>query len=103
MSNDVVALIRPKNLIHHELIGLELTVEESRDPTLVGIRGTIIDESRNMIAIMKNERIMKIPKQICVFKITLPDGSKIRIIGKNLVERPENRLKKTPKGIWKIW
>ncbi len=96
-------MIRPKTLLHHELIGLELSIIESRNPSLVGLHGTIVDESRNMLSILVDNEIKKIPKQICIFKIKLPDGSRIKIIGKTLVERPENRLKKRSKGIWKIW
>ena len=96
-------MIRPKTLIHHELIGLDVSVIKSRMNSIIGLNGTIVGESKNMFVISSNNGIKKIPKNICEFRITLPDGIYMNVIGKNLNERPENRLKKASKGIWKIW
>lgn len=96
-------MIRPKNLIHHELIGLNISIINSQMSSLIGLNGTIVGESKNMFIISTKNGIKKIPKNICEFRIVLPDGIHMNVIGNIINERPENRLKKTSKGIWKIW
>jgi ribonuclease P protein subunit POP4 len=55
--------ILPSNLIFHELIGLEIKVSNSTNPSLIGIRGRVINETKNMLVIENSEsRELKIPK-----------------------------------------
>ncbi len=80
--------INNKNILNHELIGLEINVIESSDPKKVGVNGIIIDETKNTI-ILKNGKIL--PKKECVFEFDI--NEKIIIDGKNLMKKPEDRLK----------
>jgi len=68
-----------------ELIGSEAEVISSKNPTLVGTKGKIIDETRNTITI-KNKKILKSHVTLKIKNQTIE--------GKNLVGRPEDRLKK---------
>jgi len=43
--------ITPENLVYHTLIGLETVVAESTNPDIAGIRGVVVDETRNTLLI----------------------------------------------------
>jgi len=87
--------LTPGNLLQHELIGLSITVDESTNRTLCGLKGTVVDESRNMLVI-ENER--QAEKQVSKagnrFVFELDDGTFVRVKGNRLVSRPEDRIKK---------
>ena len=87
-------MITPKNLIRHELIGLEVKIKNSTDPTLKGIKGKVVDETYNMLVIETSKKEIKAPKKNCVFVFTLPSKLKVQVDGKLLVGRPEDRIKK---------
>lgn len=86
--------INEKNLIAHELIGLKAYVEESKDPTLNGLFGFIVDETKNMLRIDVNGKIKSMPKSIVTLRFWLPNGSNYVIKGERIVGRPEDRVKK---------
>lgn len=66
-----------------------------------GIKGKVVDETRNTIKIEDYEGNEKIvPKKEATFHFKLPDGSKVEIDGKILVARPEDRIKKRFKKYW---
>ena len=84
-----------RNFIQDELIGLNLIVYESKDPTLIGVEGKIIDETQNTFEIQTNEnKIKRIIKEICRFKFRISEDKSVIINGKILKGRPEDRLKK---------
>ena len=70
--------VTPENLIRHELVGLSTHIVESKDPGYVCRKGTILSETREMIQIGTNEGTISVPKGICVFDMTLPDGTIVR-------------------------
>jgi len=83
-----------KNILRHELIGLDCIVVCSSNKQLIGMKGKIIDETKNML-IIETERgkINKIPKDICTFQFDL--GKKKMIVkGLKLVGKPEDRIKR---------
>ena len=81
-----------KNIIWHELIGLKAKIIRASHPELVGIEGYVLDETRNTLTI-GGERVWVIPKDVVEIEFDLGD-EKIRINGKELIGRPEMRLKK---------
>lgn len=85
--------ITPQNVLRHELIGLNATVSRSKDPNLKGVRGTIVDESKNMLVLLQRGKKFRIPKNIATFRLKLQDGAIVDVEGMRLVARPENRLK----------
>ncbi len=87
--------INPKNILRHELIGLQAEVVEAQNPYLVGIKGIVLDETKNTLVIGEpgGERKTVLKFQ-AVFRFILPDGTKVLVDGKYLVGRPEERLKK---------
>jgi ribonuclease P protein subunit POP4 len=85
--------IRPDNVLRHELIGLKAIVARSSDSFLTGTRGRIIDETKNTIKLSTRKGVKAIPKGVAVFRLDLPDGSRVEVEGAKLVGRPENRMK----------
>jgi ribonuclease P protein subunit POP4 len=87
-------MVIPKDLVLHELIGLEVRVTSSANRQLEGLKGTVIDETRNMLTIETQKGEKKLAKQDCVFSFHLPSGEWVKVKGSLLVARPEDRIKK---------
>lgn len=88
------------SIINDELIGLHTHVIASSDPSQVCNEGKIIDETRKMFIIKRGNRTIKVPKSVAVFDFTLPDSTVVRVDGKILIGRPEERLKKSLRRRW---
>ncbi len=86
-------MITPKNIIKHELIGLKVQVIKSSDPTKIGMEGTVVDETMNMLLVNTSKGIKKLPKAGNTFRFWIK-GKKVEILGDVLVGRPEERIKK---------
>ena len=70
-----------------ELIGSTIEVVESKNQTLIGLKGKVLDETKSTITI-KGKKIRKILKSHVVIKI---NNKKIK--GKSLVGHPKDRIK----------
>lgn len=86
--------ITPQNIVRHELIGLKVKIGKSRNTSLVGLVGNVIDETYNTIKIETNSKEKIIPKQGTIFIFHLPNGKRVEVDGKVLISRPEDRIKK---------
>ena len=86
------------NILQHELIGLETEVLSDSNPVNVGIRGKVIDETMKTLVI-RGMGTHKIAKQDATFKFLL-DGVAVKVEGKALMGRPEDRVKKKIKRKW---
>jgi len=93
-----MAAPRAHEILHHELIGLEAEVLEDSNPSNVGVRGTVVDESLNTVVI-GDDRARRVAKKDAVFKFTL-NGEVVKVEGRALQGRPEDRVKKTIKRRW---
>ncbi|HWQ44627.1 MAG TPA: ribonuclease P protein component 1 [Methanosarcina barkeri] len=99
--------IIPSTLIYHELIGLEIKVIRSTNPSLTGTRGRVINETKNMLIVENSEsRELKIPKadSEILFRIPAELSEKgrrsdmlVKIQGNLLLSQPENRIKNIKK------
>ncbi len=87
-------MITPENLVRHELIGLDVVVVESSNPSQAGLSGKVIDETRNMLTIETPGGARSLSKQDCTFSFRLPSGRKVRVEGRLLLSRPEDRVRK---------
>ncbi len=85
--------ITPQNILRHELIGLGVKVVRARSSSARGIRGVVVDETRNMLTINNEKGKVMIPKNIATFRFNLPSGVRVDVDGTRLVAKPENRLK----------
>ena len=80
--------IDAKNLAYHELIGLAVKVAESTSTERVGIKGVVVDETKNTL-ILDNGKVL--PKTECVFEFDI--NEKVLLDGKTIMKRPEDRVK----------
>ncbi|MFZ0514295.1 MAG: ribonuclease P protein subunit [Candidatus Nitrosopolaris sp.] len=88
-------MITPKNILSHELIGLHATVITSPQPTVVGLSGTIIFETKNMLTLRTSAGPKKISKLSAQkMRVRLP-SSNCFIRGPSLIGRPEDRVLRT--------
>ncbi len=83
----------PKNILLHELIGLQCTVVKSRNIAQRGISGKIIDETQKTLLLSTKKGPKRIMKNDVVVHVTVGDKL-VEIDGKYLVSRPEDRIKK---------
>jgi len=86
-------MITPYNILRHELIGLPVRVA-STTPAGYKCAGILVDETRNTVKIKTDAGIKTFPKDSISIEATLPGGEVVRIDGKLLVSRPEERIKK---------
>ena len=85
--------ITPNNLARHEIIGLNVRVVGAMNNQLTGLTGKIIDETRNTLTLFNGTKSMIVPKDIVSFNFYLPSGEVVRVEGKRLVGRAEDRIK----------
>jgi ribonuclease P protein subunit POP4 len=82
----------PENILVHEIIGLGAKIVESTDPTLQGISGTIVFETRNTISIRADSSVKQIAKKAAK-KIEITTHSGVCFIsGSSMIGRPEDRI-----------
>ncbi|MDI6642526.1 MAG: ribonuclease P protein component 1 [Candidatus Hodarchaeaceae archaeon] len=86
--------VTKQNPMRHELIGLEARVVNSSDPTLVGIHGKIVDETRDMLVVEQAGKDKIIPKSSSTFLIAMSNGKGVTVEGKKLIGRPEERVRR---------
>lgn len=86
--------ITSDNILAHELIGIDASVVESSDPTLINIHGKIVFETKNMLFLRTDDKIKMIPKKITKLTLKLPDNVQCLINGQDLVGRPEDRIQR---------
>jgi len=75
-----------------ELICLGAEVISSTDPTLLGLSGKVVDETKNTLTIRTSSGDKKVPKGVAAFRFSSRSGSRVTIEGRYLVVRPEDRL-----------
>jgi len=76
-----------------EFIGCEIRVMQSKNKDLEGVKGKIIDETRNTFKVLTYHNQEKILlKQGCVFLINNQE-----INGDKIIQRPEERIKELKK------
>jgi ribonuclease P protein subunit POP4 len=92
-------MITPQNIFRHEFIGLLVEVTKSNHNEFIGLKGIVIDETRNTIKIDTGSIEKIIPKASVTFLFELPTNEKVSIEGKVIVARPEDRIKKNYKKI----
>jgi ribonuclease P protein subunit POP4 len=85
-------MISARNILRHELIGLDVLVSEASNPFHRGICGQVIDETRNTLLIRTPCGNRMVPKQHSCFRFTLEGGLKVEVDGSALIMAPERRV-----------
>lgn len=80
-----------------ELIGLSARVVRSADPALMGLSGVIVDETMNTVELESEGKARKLDKKGITIAVRLPTGEEVQVAGRELLQRPDERLKK----LWK--
>jgi len=88
------------SILQHEFIGLEAKVVRSTNPSQVGIRGKVLDETQKTLTIRHNNKQKIVAKETSTFHFTLPDGTVIEVDGKVMLGRPEDRVKRQMRRRW---
>ena len=79
-----------KNVFPHELIGQEIVIVASTNESHVGVKGKIVDETRNTLVVQSEGKQKILHKNTIRFKLK---GTEEVIDGKTINKRSEDRLK----------
>tara|TARA_B100001758_G_C18002451_1_gene398748 strand:- start:72 stop:329 length:258 start_codon:yes stop_codon:yes gene_type:complete len=77
------------NIMNAPWLSREILVVASPDPTLVGVNGMIVEETRRTIRIRTLNGVVTLPKDVITFTI---DSEEVEIIGNAVTQRPEDRI-----------
>lgn len=83
-----------KNIVLHELIGLRVEITKSQDNSRKGIKGTVIDETKNTLVIDTPSGKRVVPKMASTFKF-VHGRSRFIVEGREINFRPHERLEKS--------
>ncbi len=84
-------MITFENITSHELIGLKTEIYNSPNPQIVGLEGTIVDETKSMFMLNTNNGFKMIPKNQNTWKL-YAYGQEIILYGSLLERRSYDRL-----------
>jgi len=79
-----------KRTYPHELIGQEVEIVKSTNPSHFGIKGKVVDETKSTIKIKQQNGIKVLLKNNVHFKI-IKTGEVVS--GEEIAKRPEERIK----------
>jgi len=84
--------ISKDNLAFHEWIGLQAVVEESSDKNRIGLKGKIVNETKNVVVIETKKGEKRVPKSEVKLAVKL-GTEKVLLDCSKLCQRPEDRIK----------
>ena len=84
-------MITAENIASHELIGLRTEIVESSNPQIIGLNGTIIDETKSMITINTVNGTKMISKSNNRWKFLIDDKD-IVLNGSKIAKRSFDRI-----------
>ncbi len=88
-------VITRKNILYSAFIGLAAEIVNSGQRSIVGLRGTVVDETKNMVHLeLEGGRVVRVQKAGTTFRFTAEDGDKVEIDGRRIAFRPHERPKK---------
>jgi len=88
-------MITRKTLLFSTFIALPVEIVNCSQRSLLGLKGIIVDETKNLIVIEKEDgKEVKIPKVSATFRFTTESGEKVDVVGRDIAFRPHERAKK---------
>lgn len=84
-------MITAENIISHELIGLRTEIVESTNSQIIGLNGTITDETKSMITINTINGTKMIAKSNSSWKFSI-DNKDVVLNGSKISKRPFDRI-----------
>ena len=88
--------VTEKNLLYSTFIGLNVEIINSSQRNLVGLKGSIVDETKNLIVIESKGKEVQVPKVSSVFRFYLSGGT-VDVEGRKITFRHYERPKKVKK------
>lgn len=85
-------MITPQNILFHEFIGQDVAVVHASNPSLIGITGLVIDETRSTFTIKTETGLKMVGKKGVTLRIRLPTGKVVDLDGSALLMAPERRI-----------
>ena len=85
-----------KNIVLHELIGLEAEITFCRDSSQVGIKGIVVNETKNLLYLKHGSKIKRVVKKISKFRFR-HNSDLFDVDGKEINFRPHERTEKALK------
>lgn len=83
-----------KNISSLNVIGKEIVIVNSSNPYLIGLKGKVIYETKNMLTIKTDNGLKKIPKNVCLIRVFLNDNLYLDVNGKKIVGTLDRRIKR---------
>ena len=77
------------SIMHAPWLAREIQVIGSRDPSLVGVIGMIVEETRRTLRVRTIGGEVTLPKDVITFTI---DSEEVEIDGASVTQRPEDRI-----------
>jgi ribonuclease P protein subunit POP4 len=84
--------INRKNIIYHEIIGLNVCILKHLDPNLEGKCGKVYYETKNTLVLETDKGKKIVMKKGAIFEFLI-ENEKITVLGDDLIGRPEDRVK----------
>ena len=84
-------MITAETILRHEFIGLETQIVKSSNSEVIGLNGTIINETKSMFTINTQKGIKKIPKLTNEWKFSI-QGEESTVNGSKIAKRPFERI-----------
>jgi ribonuclease P protein subunit POP4 len=84
-------MITADNISRHEFIGLNTQITKSSNQQVIGLNGTIINETKSMFTINTKKGMKNIPKSTNDWKFLI-QGRETTVIGSKITKRPFERI-----------
>ena len=84
-------MITLNTITRHEFIGLETQIVKSSNSEVIGLNGTIINETKSMFTINTQKGIKNIPKSANEWKFSI-QGKESIVNGSKITKRPFERI-----------
>ena len=85
-----------RNIVIHELVGLDVQVTDSRDRKQIGINGSVVRETKNLLYIKSGDTIVKVVKLISEFRFGI-GNRRFKVKGEEINFRSHERTEKALK------
>ena len=85
-------MIASNNILQHEFIGLDTKVVDSTNSEIIGLNGTIINETKSMFTLKTKKGKKTIPKNHSSWKFTL-ENQDVTVEGLKIAKRSFDRLR----------
>ena len=97
--------VTPETIARHELCGLPTRVAAADNPSLVGIEGSVVSETKSTLRVETDStRTKQVPKAGATFEFDLTDESDsgfVTVEGTRLTAPPARRTERSTDSKWR--